>query len=317
VDEKGKVVTTTALHTRWTGAPSDPTTIRVAVIGGSTTFGAGVTDTDSWPAKLQAMLGLHYAVTNFGMLGYSTAEAVIQMALIVPELHPDIVVFYEGWNDIRNYHDANPSPEYYSHGMRQYTTLQLAAPERPSFFERIADVSAVVRLAVVAGKGLQPQSAIADTIRSAEPVFATPDTFVDRIYRRNLATLKLLAERSRAYTLFVPQVLNDAWYREHSGGDWWTPRIDNHAMPQLIHRFGMMMNETCIEEHDPHCSVVDEVRAWKWQPDDFVDEGHFSGKGSDAFARLLARRIAGRGVEGRGLWAEGSGSRGRRVESRE
>ena len=291
VEDKGKVVTTTGLHTRWTGAPSDPSAIRVAVIGGSTTFGAGVTDTDSWPAKLQAMLGPKYSVTNFGMLGYSTAEGVIQMGLIVPDLHPDIIVFYEGWNDIRNYHDPAPSPDYYAHGMRQYATLQLAPPQQLSLLERLADVSAVVRLALVAAKGVAPKAAIADTTATRQPVFATPDTFVDRVYRRNLATLKFLAERSGAYSLFVPQVLNDAWYREHSGGDWWTPRIDDHAMPELIRRFGLMMNEACNEEHDPHCSVVDEVRGWKWQPDDFIDEGHFSGKGSEAFARLLVPRI--------------------------
>jgi hypothetical protein len=37
--------------------------------------------------------------------------------------------------------------------------------------------------------------------------------------------------------------------------------------------------------------VLGTVRDWKWQPDDFIDEGHFSGKGGEAFARLLAPRI--------------------------
>lgn len=290
VADKGKVVTTTALHTRWTGAPDDPRAIRVAVLGGSTTFGAGVTDTDSWPARLQAMLGPRYAVTNFGMLGYSTAEAIIQMGLLVPETHPDIVVFYEGWNDIRSYHDSAPSPEYFNEGMRQYTTLNLAPLEQPHLFARLADISAIVHFALVASKGMAGAKAADST--SHEPVFATPDTFVDRIYRRNLQTLKEMSERGRAYTIFVPQVLNDAWFKSHPGGDWWTRHVDNQAMPVLMRRFGLIMNETCADaEHDTQCTVMDEVRAWKWQPDDFIDEGHFSGKGADAFARLLAERV--------------------------
>src|SRR5215475_8257211 len=34
VEDKGNIVTTTAIHTRWTGAPPDSTAIRVAVVGG-------------------------------------------------------------------------------------------------------------------------------------------------------------------------------------------------------------------------------------------------------------------------------------------
>jgi len=289
VEDKGKVVTTTPLHTRWTGAPANPVALRVAVLGGSTTFGAGVTDTDSWPARLQAILGPGYAVTNFGMLGYSTAEGIVQMALLVPETRPDIIVFYEGWNDIRNYHDSVPSPDYYSHGMRQYATLQLAPPARQTLRERLVDISALWRLATVVSKPAtaQPQDVQA---RSYGPAYATPDTFVDRIYRRNLETLKLLAERSGAYALFVPQVLNDAWYEQHTGGDWWTPHVDDHAMPALIRRFGQTMDAVC-GPREPLCGVLGTVRDWKWQPDDFIDEGHFSGKGGEAFARLLAPRI--------------------------
>lgn len=84
-------ITSTDIHTRWTEAPADDqNVISVAVLGGSTTFGTRVTDADSWPALLQDMLGDGYAVTNYGVSGYSTAEAIIQMALIVPETEPNV-----------------------------------------------------------------------------------------------------------------------------------------------------------------------------------------------------------------------------------
>jgi len=288
VEHDGKVVTTTPIHTRWTGAPADSNAIRVAVVGGSTTFGAGVTDTATWPARLQALLGPGYAVTNFGLLGYSTAESIIQMALIVPESRPDIVVLYEGWNDIRSYHDPEQSPDYYSHGMRQFGTLAIPRPQRRPLLDRLADVSATFRLALMAGKTL-PRAA--DSIPIG-PVFATPDSFVDRIYHRNLETLKLLSTRTGAYTLFVPQVLNDSWFARHEGGDWWTPHVDNHAMPELIGRFNRLIHDVC-GSREAACEVVDDVTRWKWKADDFIDEGHFSGKGGDAFAKLLATRIRG------------------------
>jgi hypothetical protein len=102
--------------------------------------------------------------------------------------------------------------------------------------------------------------------------------------------MKFLAERTGAYTFFVPQVLNDTWYAEHDGGDWWTPHIDNRAMPGLIRRFGTMIDETC-GAHELRCGVIGEVRSWRWKPNDFIDEGHFSGKGGEAFARIVADRI--------------------------
>ena len=289
VEANGKVVTTTPMHTRWTGAPANPSAVRVAVVGGSTTFGAGVTDVDSWPARLQAMLGANYSVINFGMLGYSTAEGIIQTALLVPETRPDIIVFYEGWNDIRSYHDSTPSPDYYSHGMRQFSTPQLAPPARPSLPEQLVDISAIWRLATVVSKPAAAQQQDVHA-RSYGPAYATPDTFVDRIYRRNLETLKLLSEHNGAYALFVPQVLNDAWYSQHTGGNWWTPHVDDHAMPALIRRFGLTMDAVC-GPREPRCSVLGTVRDWKWQPDDFIDEGHFSGKGGEVFARLVAPKI--------------------------
>jgi hypothetical protein len=105
------VVSTTEYHTRYTGAPeNDDELIRIAVLGGSTTFGTKVSDLDSWPAQLQAKLGAGYSVRNYGGPGYSTAEAVVQLALVVPEWKPDYVILYQGWNDIRHYFDETITP---------------------------------------------------------------------------------------------------------------------------------------------------------------------------------------------------------------
>lgn len=286
-EREGKVATTTDMHTRWTGAPADANgAVRVATLGGSTTFGAGLSDTETWPARLQALLGPGYAVTNYGLLGYSTAEGVIQMGLLVPESRPDIVVLYEGWNDIRNYHSPDLGPDYFRHGMNQFITLDIQQAGRETGFARLANVSALCRLALVAAKSLAP----APSPRSNDPTYTEPDSTVDRLYIRNLGTMRALASRAGAYTLMVPQVLNTEWYRTHSGGDWWTPRIDNGAMPVLLQRFNRLMGEAC-GPREADCTVLDGIQAAPWGPGDFLDEGHFSVQGSDAFARLVAARV--------------------------
>jgi len=284
----GRVVTSTPEHTRWTGAPSDnPKAVQIAVVGGSTTFGAGVTDTASWPAHLQRLLGPGYTVTNYGMLGYSTAEGIIQMALIIPETRPDIVVLYEGWNDIRLYHNT-ASPDYYGHGIRQFDNLGLPFPRSEPVFRRLVDVSAICRLVFLLSQALPGDTPAHGS--QAGPAFDSPDPVVDRIYRRNLGTLRALARQSGAYALFVPQVMNDAWFEGHPGSAVWTPRVDDRAMPRLIRRLNRIMYDAC-ELGAKDCAVYDAPAARHWSPEDFIDEGHFSERGGAAFARLLAEQI--------------------------
>lgn len=286
-EREGKVASTTPNHTRWTGAASQPgRAIRVATLGGSTTFGAGLSDEETWPARLQALLGPRYAVTNYGLLGYSTAEGVIQMALLVPESQPDIVVFYEGWNDIRNYHSPDLGPDYFAHGINQFTTLEIAPSSRETPFSRLASVSALGHLAMVITKPPAPTRSSNAGVR----LWTEPDSTVDRLYVRNLRTMRGLASRMGAYTLMVPQVLNDDWYRTHQGSDWWSPLIDNQAMPRLIARLSRLMSDACGPS-EADCSVLEGIRTGTWGSSDFLDEGHFSPMGSDRFAHAVAARV--------------------------
>jgi len=275
---EGKRISTTSLHTRWTGAAaSDSGLIRVAVLGGSTTFGTGVSDEDSWPALLQKELGGAYAVINYGVPGYSTAEAIVQMALLVPEKRPHFVLFYEGWNDLPNYHDPALGPDYFSHGMNQYGNLHIDVEPPKTFVQKMAQVSALAHLvSEMKSHGSHP-----------EPVFATPDPYVDRLFVRNLKTLALLSKQIGASALFVPQVLNERRYRGEPGGKRWTPRIQSAALPELMLRFDALMQQACSEARSD-CRVLSEVLRQDWQPQDFVDEGHFSRVGGEKFAGLIA-----------------------------
>jgi lysophospholipase L1-like esterase len=289
VVQRDHVITTTPFHTRWTGAPQpDPGQITIAVVGGSTTFGAGASDSDSWPARLQAQLGPRYSIVNFGMPGYSSAEGVIQMALVVPEVEPDVVVFYEGWNDLHSFHDSLLGPDYYSHGLRQYSNLDVQRPEPAGLFDKLVEVSATCRLASVAARWLSPPQRIVrpDSVALAGVPSEAPDSFVERVYRRNLRSLRHLAELTGAQVLFIPQVLDETRFTG-TGSSWWTPRIRNDAMPDLLRRMNTILVESC-DDGDARCAVLDVGSARSWQREDFIDEGHFSPKGNREFAHLVA-----------------------------
>jgi hypothetical protein len=292
VDNKNKTITTTDIHTRWTGAPTDDqNSIRIAVLGGSTAFGVAVTDADSWPALLQNTLDKGYSVINYGVPGYSTAEAIIQMALIVPDSSPQIVLFYEGWNDIRNYHDGNLGPDYFDHGMRQYGNLKIPVKfgnNHEPLFTRLVQISAIFKFANIIAQMLpqRPQS----HPHTNREVYRTPDPFVDKIYLRNLKTLKTLAQNIGAKVIFIPQVLNYADFKGKKKSRGWSAHIEDDAMPGLLDRFNSIMNHICLPK-EPNCIVLNEVSTERWDPSDFVDDGHFSRAGGVKFSTIVSKYI--------------------------
>lgn len=294
VTHRGSEITILPDHTRWTGAPeSAEGRVRVQVLGGSTTFGTGVTDRDTWPAQLQARLGDGYHVVNHGVPGYSTAEAIIQMGLCVPEAEPDIVVFYQGWNDIRNYHDPEPSSDYRSHGIMQYTNLQvpIQLEEHTPIFAKLERVSVLFRINwILASRVAAWRRPVLELPSSVEP-----DPFVDRVYARNLDTLETLTRGLGAHTVFVPQVLYDHAFEWREVSRPWTPRIRDDALPGLLARFNAIMSRVC----DPgvtDCSVVEEIPQQDWRRPHFVDSGHLSREGGALFSEIVARHIRSLGV---------------------
>jgi hypothetical protein len=275
-----KTIKTTDSHTRWTGGNQDDNSlIRVAVLGGSTAFGTGVTDEDSWPALLQTKLGKKFSVINYGVPGYSTVEAIIQMALIIPEKRPHVVIFYEGWNDIRNYHERKLGSDYYGHGIRQYSNLGI-----PIFVNDHSTYATLWLINSIKHK-------ITKSPEKNMDIRMEPDPFVDKMYIRNLKTLKLLTENIHASAVFVPQVLNYSLFHGKESSRRWSRHIKDDVMPILMERFNSHMEGLC-SQRDEKCVVVREVTKEKWSPDDFVDDGHFSKKGGLRFSEIVAKYVS-------------------------
>src|SRR5205807_147173 len=83
-----------------------PNEIRVAAIGGSTTFGFTVRTRETYPAYLETILnerlaarGLTASVANLGHLSDSSVcyEPTYQA---YRDLDPDVLILYEGYNDV-------------------------------------------------------------------------------------------------------------------------------------------------------------------------------------------------------------------------
>ncbi len=278
-----KIITTTNIGSRWTGADlNDTTKIRIACLGGSTTFCVMVSDEESWPTQLQKKLGNKYAVINYGCPGYSTVENIIQMSLIVPEVKPDLVIFYEGWNDIHSYHQANSNPDYNWHGSQQVANV-LNSDDHETFVRKITTHSGLIF--------------ITDNIRERmikqKPLktYSNPDAVVDRLFIRNLNTLQTLSKNIQAKTIFIPQVINPETKRIKGMSRKWTPAIDDAAFPDLMSRFNELQKQN-IAQDSATFYFDDMLTTIKWNATYFADDGHFSKKGNEVFANKLAEKIS-------------------------
>lgn len=77
---------------------------RIVTLGGSTTYGHGLTANEAYPAQLQHILRDDYAmqnveVVNLGVPGYFSLDSLVNLATRGLALQPDLVIIYDGVND--------------------------------------------------------------------------------------------------------------------------------------------------------------------------------------------------------------------------
>jgi len=79
---------------------------RIFTLGGSTTFGVGSHDDETWPAHLQQIInekitGKKIEVINFGKSESTTDFEYELIKNKVSTLEPDLIILYDGWNELR------------------------------------------------------------------------------------------------------------------------------------------------------------------------------------------------------------------------
>ncbi|RMG16081.1 MAG: hypothetical protein D6731_06875 [Planctomycetota bacterium] len=103
--ERGRPYRVTVLPggRRWTGEPTGRRRPRLAVLGGSYTFGAGVDDGESYPARLQQLLP-SVEVDNYGVNGYGTVQCLATLRRVLRGARPPRWVLYGflAWHEERN-----------------------------------------------------------------------------------------------------------------------------------------------------------------------------------------------------------------------
>ena len=77
---------------------------RIFAVGGSTTYGGGTNDNETWPVHLHRMLELEIPdkkieVINAGISGANSKSEFILIRDKIVNYEPDLIIIFDGWND--------------------------------------------------------------------------------------------------------------------------------------------------------------------------------------------------------------------------
>jgi lysophospholipase L1-like esterase len=122
VGPKGKIdVNAFGLRGPETTLEPRPGVLRVACIGGSTTFGLYAANNDeTWPALLDARLkaaGEAVEVLNCGAPGWTLRTSLANLDLSVWAMKPDVVVCYHAYNDLMENHEPRYHADSHADGV--------------------------------------------------------------------------------------------------------------------------------------------------------------------------------------------------------
>src|SRR6266581_1364947 len=256
--------------------------VRVVALGGSSTYCTGVSDNETWECFLSQQLGTNHEVINMGAPGGTSIETMSQTALLFSDVQPDIALYYLGWNDAQVQHVQDLWPDWSdSHGQ---FTVSLARGSR-DLEERTAAGYFVKRMIF---HWFFPRLDPDTVLRQMK---GSPDALTDRIdqralglYERNLHNIVTLCKKQGVEAVLIPQILNyDLLTSDKPYG--WIPFVRDRDLKKVMGAYNETMAKVAQEEGVP---FVSGVLAEKFEPSDFVDNGHFSKEGNRRFAAALA-----------------------------
>jgi lysophospholipase L1-like esterase len=259
--------------------------IVVAVFGGSTTEDVSLSDGETWPDRLEGLMGAgRYAVLNRAVSGNSTVEHLIRTAFYQDAygVPPRCAVYYVGGQDLNNAHFRDLDPGYADyHTPMLVDMLEARHSDRPP-----VAISPLLRL-------LQRGATFAfDTVRAPPDPKGTPsadpDPVLEAIFARNIRSISAINRQRGVRTIWIGEVFNEAPPPPDVGPHpMWTPYIDLKDLHRLLAHLRGVLKREALALGD----VLVEVDGSKLDGSHFLDGEHFSAKGAQAFATMIAPAI--------------------------
>ena len=271
-------------------------TVRIICAGGSTTLDLlSPTDVETWPWRLEKRLREHkptVEVWNAGFNGWTSLENLVSLALRDLDLSPDVVVLFQGINDLQGGALRPFDPEYNAHASILVRSLGFELPpirwwERSLLYERTRDLV------------LSPENPWR-RLESLGPLAPAMNPAAFDTFRRNIRSFLALIRDRDVPVLLVTQSVRVR--EEHRDADrrWlenWT-HLDADNVTQELEKLNNILREIARDASSTKSAVL--LADWAAQGDledrDFADPAHFSPSGSEKMATFLAEFIVRAGL---------------------
>ena len=253
--------------------------LRVLVLGGSTSFGAGVSrEQDTWikvlEGRLRARISPRTDVINGGVSGYNIVENMFHYLLLLQKLEPDLVLLITGVNDVDPRLIGELRPDYSN--SRMVWNGEALAHIRPSAF---LSWSRLYRLLIWHRIDAGELGHIYTIVQHPYPDVGTWRDQLKRNgsaeYERYLRTFARLLRADGRRVVIVPQ----PWQAQpgHLGDEYFGIGVREHNTVSA--RVAAEMGVPFVKEA---------ADAAVFRPQLFWDALHFNEEGSIVMARLMA-----------------------------
>lgn len=263
---------------------------RIVALGGSTTWGNNVTDEHTYPRKLENILNasctdsIRFEVINAGVPGYTSTESLLNLALRLLDLSPDMITIYHAYNDIKvnGYEGFKRDYSHYRSARGKIKVPFVQSRLRFAYVFFTLDRLNYVR------RHILPKPDISGRIDSVSEqcIGAFKDNLCNMVYLARSHGIKVvlctfaaslneenLRERPEIFT----QILN------------FVPKLTYDGLMDGFRRYNQAIVDIAEKEEVP---IVYQHESMPPDFDLFVDHIHFTEKGTELFAANIAEVIS-------------------------
>ena len=268
-----------------------PGKIRVLCSGGSTTFDTlAEDDAHTWPWEMETTLrdrGVDLEVFNAGFPGWSSLENLISLEIRDVDLKPDIVVLFQGINDLQPA-AHQPFDRQYEHGHAErcvavlgFNRKRLPWFEHSLFFEKS-------RALVLGKRNLWKWSPGLSAVEEQIPEI--PQAAL-QTFERNIRSFISIARSNNSKVILATQFIRirkDHVKADRAHLEEWIPGLNPSNIPSQLDRINVVLKELSTSDSVILADVAQDVAL---DDSDLGDPMHFSASGSRKMADYMAQSI--------------------------